>query len=101
MKKEKVTRRILWRNVAIGSGILMIVAPLFGLLGTVFGMVGAFDTLGIEGGADPGQLAGDISLALTTTAGGLVISALSLIVFLVSLVLMIRSRPGKPDLPGS
>jgi len=101
MKKERATRTILWRNVAIGSGILMIIAPLFGLLSTVFGMVVAFDTVGTEGGADPGKLAGDISRALTTTAGGLIISALSLIVFLVSLILMIRSRPGESDLPDS
>lgn len=49
-------------------------APMIGLLGTVAGMIGAFATLRQTGGADPSALAGDISTALLTTAGGLVIA---------------------------
>lgn len=49
-------------------------APMLGLLGTVAGMIGAFGTLETQKGADPSALAGDISTALFTTAGGLIIA---------------------------
>jgi len=49
-------------------------APMMGLLGTVVGMVGAFETLGTGKGSDPSKLAGDISVALLTTLGGLVVA---------------------------
>jgi biopolymer transport protein ExbB/TolQ len=51
-------------------------APMLGLLGTVTGMVLAFGKLSSAtgGGADPQALAGDISLALYTTADGLIIA---------------------------
>lgn len=46
-------------------------APMLGLLGTVIGMVGAFDLLGKTGQADPVELAEKISVALLTTMWGL------------------------------
>ena len=48
-------------------------APMLGLLGTVSGMIKAFDKLGDEG-TNPSQLATNISEALLTTASGLVIA---------------------------
>ncbi len=55
--------------------LIAAVAPMLGLLGTVIGMVGAFDTISAsEGFAKPGQLAGDISFALITTVIGLVVA---------------------------
>ena len=56
-------------------------APMLGLLGTVIGMVSAFSTLGATGQADPGQLAGDISVALLTTMWGLITAIPSLIAY--------------------
>ncbi len=51
------------------------VAPLLGLLGTVFGLLGAFATIGVVGSMDdPSELAGDIGEALITTAGGLILA---------------------------
>lgn len=56
-------------------GVIAAIAPMLGLLGTVVGMVGAFDTLNItEGAAKPGQLAGSISTALITTVMGLLVA---------------------------
>jgi biopolymer transport protein ExbB len=49
-------------------------SPMIGLLGTVSGMIKAFQTLGISGGSDPGKLANAISEALMTTATGLVVA---------------------------
>lgn len=50
-------------------------APMLGLLGTVLGMIAAFGQLARSGGVgDPGQLAGGIWIALSTTAAGLAIA---------------------------
>jgi biopolymer transport protein ExbB len=48
-------------------------APMVGLLGTVSGMVKAFDTIRAEGAGSAQALAGNISEALITTASGMVI----------------------------
>ncbi len=56
-------------------------ATMLGLFGTVAGMVLAFDSMGLSGGSDPAALAGNISLALITTAGGLVIAIPAIFLF--------------------
>ena len=61
------------RNIPIISTVAVI-SPLFGLLGTVMGMINAFTTIALEGTGDPQALAGGISQALLTTAGGLTIA---------------------------
>ena len=51
------------------------IAPMLGLLGTVVGMVGAFDTISVtEGPVRPDSLAGNISEALITTVLGLIVA---------------------------
>lgn len=51
------------------------VAPLIGLLGTVLGMIDAFDTMASQAGVGrPELLASGISQALVTTAGGLCVA---------------------------
>jgi len=60
-------------NLVVLSTIAVI-SPLFGLLGTVTGMINAFTTIALEGTGDPQELAGGISQALLTTAGGLTIA---------------------------
>jgi biopolymer transport protein ExbB len=60
---------------------------MFGLIGTVVGMVGAFGELSKTGEADPEALAGDISVSLLTTAWGLVVSVIA---FLVLIGVLIR-----------
>lgn len=62
-------------------GVLAQVCPMLGLTGTVVGMVGAFATLSQTGGAEPAALAGDISVALLTTLGGLAVAIPSLALF--------------------
>ena len=46
-------------------------APMIGLLGTVWGMIGAFSSIASQMEVDPSTLAEHIGLALTTTAAGL------------------------------
>ena len=56
-------------------GLISDIAPMLGLLGTVVGMVGAFDVISqTEGFARPDQLAGNISVALITTVLGLLVA---------------------------
>lgn len=50
-------------------------APLLGLMGTIFGLMGAFASIGVYGSMDdPSVLAGDIGEAMITTATGLIIA---------------------------
>lgn len=59
------------------TGILGTVAnitPLLGLLGTVSGMIKAFEVISEAGIGDPAVLAGGISEALITTASGLTVA---------------------------
>jgi len=62
-------------------GVIGQIAPMLGLLGTVVGMMGAFNTLASQGQADPSVLAGDIGLAMVTTASGLIIAIPSIFFF--------------------
>lgn len=50
------------------------IAPLLGFLGTVTGMINAFDALMEAGLTNPGLVAGGISEALITTAAGLIVA---------------------------
>lgn len=50
------------------------VAPLIGLLGTVLGMIEAFETMSSGGAVGANLLAAGISTALVTTAGGLFVA---------------------------
>jgi biopolymer transport protein ExbB len=55
--------------------LIAAIAPLLGLLGTVMGMIEAFQTLQSAGaGADPAALAGGIWQALLTTAAGMAVA---------------------------
>ena len=60
--------RLSWVSTVIKS------APMIGLFGTVFGMMGAFKTLATAESVEPSLLAGDINVALITTASGLAIA---------------------------
>lgn len=59
-----------WINTVVKS------APMLGLLGTVSGMIQAFEKIAStsQSGGDPSMLASDISFALFTTAAGLTIA---------------------------
>jgi len=52
-------------------GTIANIAPLLGLLGTVLGMIEAFNTIAALGVGTPATLGGGISQALITTAAGL------------------------------
>jgi biopolymer transport protein ExbB len=54
--------------------LISAVAPLFGLLGTVTGMIETFQAITLFGAGDPKTMAGGISAALITTVEGLVVA---------------------------
>ncbi|MCK5263957.1 MAG: MotA/TolQ/ExbB proton channel family protein [Gammaproteobacteria bacterium] len=62
-------------------GTIASISPLLGLLGTVVGMIAVFATITTQGVGDPGALAGGISQAMVTTAGGLSVAIVSLIFY--------------------
>jgi biopolymer transport protein ExbB len=55
------------------------IAPLMGLLGTVFGMISSFSQISKAGVGDPAAVAGGISEALITTAAGLVVALIAVV----------------------
>ncbi len=63
--------------------VVAAVAPMIGLLGTVSGMISAFQTIGQVGMGDPNALAGDIGEALITTATGLTIGIPAMVAYFV------------------
>ncbi|MEM6278458.1 MAG: MotA/TolQ/ExbB proton channel family protein [Verrucomicrobiota bacterium] len=66
---EEEHRQMVWVNYL---NIFATLAPMIGLLGTVWGMIEAFDKLATTSG-DPKELAGGIKIAMVTTAGGLIV----------------------------
>jgi len=54
--------------------IIASITPLLGLLGTVIGVLTAFEAISKQGLGDPSIFASGISLALITTVGGLVVA---------------------------
>lgn len=54
--------------------VIGVCTPMIGLLGTVFGMISAFATLGTSGIGDPSKLSAAIGEVLVATASGLLIA---------------------------
>lgn len=59
-----------WINLFIA------LAPTFGFMGTVIGMISAFDAIEIAGDIAPSLVAGGIKIALITTVFGLIVAAI-------------------------
>ena len=72
MKNEKGRKIALW-------GAWLQLGLVFGLGGTVIGMINAFEKIAENGTGDPTLLANDISFALITTAIGLIPALLGLV----------------------
>jgi biopolymer transport protein ExbB len=54
--------------------LFIAIAPMLGFLGTVIGMIEAFDAIQVRGDISPNIVAGGIKIALITTVGGLVVA---------------------------
>ena len=65
----------------IWLGTVINLAPLLGFLGTVTGMIKAFDAMAKAGLGDPSVVAGGISEALITTASGLIVAGPTVLLY--------------------
>lgn len=54
--------------------LFIAIAPMLGFLGTVIGMIAAFDAIEVAGDISPNIVAGGMKVALITTVGGLVVA---------------------------
>jgi hypothetical protein len=89
-------RRIFWIRTIWISVAGVIIPPMIGLVGTVFGMRKAFGELGSSGIGGPAALSGHIGEVLVYTASGLIISVVAFIV-LVGALIRFFTLPKAPD----
>ena len=54
--------------------LFIAIAPMLGFMGTVIGMIDAFDKIQIAGDVSPALVAGGIKIALITTVSGLIVA---------------------------
>ena len=78
--EEAMTRRAIRELAFLDRGMIYIaasvtLAPILGFLGTVSGMINAFDAIAKAGEVEPTVVAAGISEALLTTAFGLLVAA--------------------------
>ena len=64
----RLERGLVWISLFIA------VAPMLGFMGTVIGMIGAFDAIEAAGDISPSLVAGGIKIALLTTVAGLIVA---------------------------
>ena len=95
-------------------GAIGAIAPMIGLLGTVLGMISAFESIAQSGSGNPNLVASGIAEALTTTAAGMIVAIPSLAAYhffrgrIDRLVYemeeiattLLADLPEKPPLPG-
>ncbi|MDL2251863.1 MotA/TolQ/ExbB proton channel family protein [Odoribacter sp. OttesenSCG-928-J03] len=62
-------------------GLFIAIAPMLGFLGTVIGMIGAFDAIQAAGDMSPTLVAGGIKVALITTVAGLIVAIILQVFF--------------------
>ena len=64
----RLERGLVWISLFIA------IAPMLGFMGTVIGMIGAFDAIEAAGDISPSLVAGGIKVALLTTVAGLIVA---------------------------
>jgi len=64
----RLERGLVWISLFIS------LAPMLGFMGTVIGMIGAFDSIQAAGDISPSLVAGGIKVALLTTVAGLIVA---------------------------
>lgn len=73
--KDEMSKRFYAVESGLGTvKIIASISPLLGLLGTVTGVLLAFDAISKSGMGDPSVFAGGISMALVTTVAGLIVA---------------------------
>ena len=70
VEASKLEQNLSWISLFIA------VAPSLGFLGTVIGMIEAFDAIMVAGDMSPAVVAGGMKVALITTVGGLIVAVI-------------------------
>ena len=68
VQMAQMERGLIWINLFIA------LAPMLGFMGTVVGMIAAFDAIEAAGDISPSLVAGGIKVALLTTVAGLIVA---------------------------
>lgn len=68
VEMSKLEKGLAWLSLMIA------LAPMLGFMGTVIGMIQAFDAIAVAGDISPTVVAGGIKVALLTTVGGLIVA---------------------------
>ena len=75
VEASKMEQNLSWISLFIA------IAPSLGFLGTVVGMIQAFDAIMVAGDMSPAVVAGGMKVALITTVGGLIVAVILQIFF--------------------
>ncbi len=75
VEMSKLEKGLIWISLFIA------LAPMLGFMGTVVGMIGAFDAIQAAGDIQPSLVAGGIKVALITTVGGLIVAIILQILY--------------------
>ncbi|MBO5418532.1 MAG: MotA/TolQ/ExbB proton channel family protein [Bacteroidales bacterium] len=75
VEASKMEQNLSWISLFIA------IAPSLGFLGTVIGMIQAFDAIQVAGDMSPNVVAGGMKVALITTVGGLIVAVILQIFF--------------------
>ena len=68
VQMAQLEKGLSWISLFIG------IAPMLGFMGTVIGLIQAFDAIEVAGDISPNLVAGGMKVALITTVGGLVVA---------------------------
>ena len=92
---KRKTKLIIWLVV----GIILALGPIWGLVGTVVGMILAFGHIQQGSSGEPEILANEIGLALYTTAAGLIACPIGIIMVVVSAIMLGRTKNEPEEVP--
>ena len=82
VENGKLERNVSWISLFIA------LAPMLGFMGTVIGMIGAFDAIEAAGDISPSLVAGGIKVALLTTVFGLIVAMILQVFYNLIIVMM-------------
>ena len=68
------------------SGFVLCLSPLYGVFGAVLGMIKAFNSIADGGKQNPEALASAIAASLSTTAIGLLITPVGIVVVVIAII---------------
>lgn len=81
------------------AGVVMALGPVWGMLGTILGVVMAFGHMGQDGMGDPELLANDIGVAMYTTAAGLIMCPVGVTCILIAVIYLNRRKKFHQNTP--